>query len=38
MVVIIEYLVKYKIGEISAKNIYSNDPSQALMRYYAKEH
>ena len=37
MDIVIEYLVKCKIGKVSAKIIYSNNPSQALMRYYGKE-
>jgi len=37
MDVVIEYLVRCRIGEVSAKIIYSNDPSQALVRYYRKE-
>ena len=37
MDVVVEYLVKCRIGEVSAKIIYSNDLSQALMRYYSEE-
>jgi len=36
--IVIEYLVRCSIGEVSVKIIYSRNPVETLKRYYEYEH
>ncbi len=35
--IVVEYLIKCRVGEVSVKLIYSNDPVKALRKYYEAE-